>query len=131
MHFETAKLQAMPLQLAINKVLSNTSNSYDWYPVRNKKKILIEIGGAKGVIKAYIPSFDEKGKYVTYQNGYFKHEYSVSNNGSIEFPTFTDIHNLKDKQFINFLDNTDFKKYYPKVQEIDIIEHSIAYSVKL
>lgn len=131
MHFETAKLQAISLEVAINRVLSNTSSNYIWYPVRNKKKILLEIGGSKRVIKACIPSFDEKGKYILYQNGYFKHEYSISNNGEIEFSTFRDTHNLKDKQFISFLENTNFKKYFPKVKEIDIVEHSVGYSVKL
>ena len=56
MKFEEAKLKAISLEYAVSLIKNNNSQSYIWYSVRNKKKILIEVGGTKGEIKAYIPN---------------------------------------------------------------------------
>jgi hypothetical protein len=131
MRFEEAKLKAISLEYAISLIKNNNSNSYIWYPVRNKKKILIEVGGMKGDIKAYIPSFDEKGNYLTHQNGFIKHAYGLNNKGKIEYSTFYGDHELNEEELIKFLNTTDFKTYSPTIIEKEEVEIKTYLTAKL
>ncbi len=134
MEFEKLKREAVSLEVALDRIRRNNSLSYEWEPVRNKKGCLFEIGGhvkdGNLVFKASIPKFTE-GKYQLYQNGYINHEYSINNQGDIEYPTFRSSHNLDDKKLIKWLDNTDFKIYTPRVEEIEVIEYTNSYKATL
>ena len=133
MRFEHLKTNPLTLKEAIIRIQNNGSTSYQWYPVRNKKKCLLEVGGRnKGEleIKVHVPSI-ENNKYVVYENGFVKSEYSVSLDGDICYSTFNGRHDLNKEEYINFIDNTDFKKYRPKLIEREIVEVNIEKSVTL
>ena len=123
MEFERMKREATKLNVVIDKIKNNNTQGYKWYAVRNKKRFLIEVGGRnykdKLGIKVYIPKF-EKGKYLVHQNGYTNSTYALTNTGLIEYPTFSSVHFLKNDEFLQFIDNTDFKTYSPKIEEKEI-----------
>ena len=124
MEFKKLKEQALPLATVISKIKANTSQSYQWYAVKTKKGIFLEVGGNHQNIKAYIPDFID-GKYSLYNNGWSNHAYSVDSNGKIDYPSFYGSHKMDEQKLIEWLDNTNFKTYRPKIDEhIKIIEET-------
>lgn len=120
MQLETLKQTAISLTEAIQYIKSNEKSEYKWFAVKNKKKALLEVGGNnnnnKLVIKAYIPKILGN-KYITHSNGFIDSEFSINSDGWLEYPSFRvfvseewDI-----KKMIDFLENTNFKKYFPKL----------------
>lgn len=114
MEYNRAIIEAITLEKAIGNIKSNKDNSYKWYSVKNKKGALIEVGGRnknKLEIKAYIPRF-ESGNYVVYQNGFICSEYSIDGE-KLEFPSFEVEFKIS---LLKFLNNIDFRKWYPKIK---------------
>jgi len=122
MKYSKLILTTESIESVIEKIKLNTLSAYQWFPVRGKNKCFYELGGRNYEntleIKAYIPSREDD-KYVVHANGMIKCEYSLTDWGEIEFPTFCikfpKIKNIE--SMINFLKTTDFKSYYPKIEE--------------
>lgn len=124
MKYEIAKKEAMCLNIAIDKIKQNNSDSFYWYPVKNKAGSIIEVGGRNKdrlEIKVYVPEYNS-GKIKIYENGFIEHAYSLSTNGQIDFPNFYDFHDMEQEEFLKFINETNFKKYKPK---IEIVEEKI------
>jgi len=111
------------LEVALDRIKNNYSNSYQWYAVKNKKGSFIEVGGIKHNIKAYITQYIN-GKISVYQNGYVNTIFSIDNKGEIAYPSYYLSHNMNQEEFINFLDNTDFSTYISEILEEEIQETS-------
>ncbi len=126
MNFEELKRNATSLDKAILAIKNNNDPSFKWFPVKNKKGVLLEVGGRNKErleIKAYIPRFDNK-KYVVHNNGFVNHEYSIDLHGFMEFPRFRV--NLPTKWdetiMLTFLENTDFKTYIPDIDSKTVVK---------
>ncbi len=119
MNINEFKKNPTSFQTALKAIGHNYTSKYEWYNVVNKTGCLFELGGTNKYLKAYIPKF-ENGDYTTYaQNNMVENEYSLTQ-GSIEYSTFRvdakKIANYED--FINFLDNTDFRIWKPEIKEV-------------
>ena len=125
MKFEQLKREAVSVEVALDRVNRHAGNDgkYYWYAAKNKKGIYLEIGGNSKEFKAYIPEF-ENNKYNTYPNGYFKSLYGITSKNTVEFSTWQDTHNMSKEELIKFLENTDFSKKTPKIEEQEVIEYS-------
>lgn len=126
MRFEEMKRTASTLEKAVHQIKNNNNPSFKWFAVKNKKNSLFEIGGRnkedKLEIKAYIPKFENK-KYIVYENGFVNSAYSIYLDGLFEFSTFR-VCSKKEwtlESYLKFLENTDFKKYYPKIITKEVI----------
>lgn len=133
MHFEIMKRDAVSIEVALDRIKRNSQTSYEWYPVKNKKGNLFEIGGrnyqGKYEFKAYIPRY-KNGKHCIHPNGFTDSLYSIDNQGQIAFPSFYDTHNMNEDELIKFLNNTDFKKHKLEFEEVELVEYSTIYQIK-
>lgn len=126
MNINQFKKDPVSFIVAVKAIGHNYSSSYTWMNVINKKGCLFELGGTSKNLKAYIPKF-ENGNYITTPyNDMVDHEYSLIQ-GGIEYSTFRVSCNkiAKYEDFIKFLDNTDFRIWKPKIEEVfEIVEVS-------
>lgn len=126
MRLKDLKEHSMTLEWALIKIKNNTSKSYEWYSVKNKKGRLLEAGGTHIDLKFYIPIYKNNEPISTPYNDFVDNNYSLEIN-KIEFADFSDVYHKIDteEKLIKFVNNTDFTKWIPKIEEVEQTETSI------
>lgn len=124
MKLELLLKDAVSLEVALDRINNNTTTSFIWVPVKNKKGCHFEIGGRnrdKLDIKVYITPF-ENGEYRSYSNGFTNTKYALTNDGQyITSTSNSTISNFNSIDFIKFLDKTDFRTYEPKIKSVSFV----------
>ena len=131
MKFENLINNTKSLETILLHIYNNDNFSYEWHSLKNNKNCYLELGGRNKnnilELKAYIPKF-ENNKYITHPNGMIKSEYSIELNGEMNYSDFrVHTHIIGLEKFLNFIKNTNFKKYKPTIEEKQIIEYSSSY----
>lgn len=132
MELEKLLREAVSIDAALEQIKNNTKMSYIWIPVKGKENCHFELGGrnfeGKLELKAYIPRF-KNGKYVKSINGFVCSEYSIEDN-YIEFSEMI-VKLPSDFNMINFIKNTNFKKFYPEIESRRIVkEYEYIHDIK-
>jgi hypothetical protein len=132
MELEKLLREAVSIDSALEQIKNNTKMSYIWIPVKGKENCHFELGGTnfegKLELKAYITRF-ENGKYVKYSNGFICSEYSVDEY-FIEFSEMR-VKTYSNFNLLEFLRNTNFKTYYPKIEDSPYVKETIIHSYEL
>ena len=123
MEVERLERDFITLESALAKIKVNESKSYQWYPVKNKKGCLLEAGGTHMDLKFYIPKYKNSKPVSTRYNNFVDSAYSLEVS-KIEFGDFSDSYNKinTEEKLIKFVNNTDFTKWQPKIEETEIFE---------
>lgn len=108
---------------ALNKIKMNRSQSFIWFPVKNKTGAIFELGGTHESLKMYIPHY-ENGLPMKYQFNEMVHQnYAISCGNTWEQPN--DGINLDEPKFIKYATNKDFREatFIPgSYREVVVIE---------